>query len=107
MSQNNEQILRGIMRAPLTVPPSVSNPWGGRTVLASGDATVTVATAQAKADSIVLFNTQAHVDQASGSIVRNIEVKSINPGTNITFGTADGIAEIRDVTIMWMLIKTS
>lgn len=108
MSGRNEQLLGATLRAPLSAETSSAfNQFCGRTTLNSGDATVTVSTATVKADSVIQFAVQAHVDQASGSITRGIEVKTINPGNHFILGTADGIADIRDVTIMWNIIQSS
>lgn len=105
---SNEQLFAPILRGVLTTEAtSKVNQWAGRTVLASGDATVTVSTQAVAADSIIRYGVQAHVDQASGSITRGIEVKTISPGNFFTLGTADGIAEIRNVTVMWELVKAS
>lgn len=96
--------LTGVPTAAMSMS-GIVDPFVGRTNLASGSATVTVSTALVQSDSLILMGAQATTNQASG-FGQPIEVKSINPGVAIVFGTAEGVALARDTTIMWLLWRT-
>lgn len=86
--------------------PTASGPqqFAGRTALNSGSATVTVSTNVVEADSIILLTPQAHTNAVSGYLP--LDVRTISPGNFFTVGHADGAAKARDVTVMWMMIKS-
>lgn len=95
--------LRGPMRT--RTAPTEANPWAGRTVLASGSATVTVSTATVQSDSIITFSTEVGtlgVNSGAG-----IVVTSIADAVSFMFGRASGQAVAWDETIMWSLMRTS
>ena|SRR5581483_4838885 len=95
------------LRNPLTLlTNSLANypQFAGRTLLASGSATVEIVTSCVRSDSMILFGSQAPTNTASGK-AGFIEVKSINPGAAFSFGIADGNTMARDTTIMWLIFQ--
>jgi hypothetical protein len=99
-------LYRQLLRSPLYLPiQSATNQFAGRTVLGSGQATVTVSTTVVDSDSLILLSAEAATNQASG-FARAVEVKSISPGNFFAVGWADGVAAARNTTIAWVVFKT-
>lgn len=101
-----EQIFRGLLHGPLRVVNGAgASLYFGRTTLASGSATQIASTTLVDSDSLVLMGLEAPGTNVASGTFKGIEVKSINPGNAIVFGTPDGIAMARDTVISWMIIK--
>lgn len=105
-----EQLYRPHFRGQPTLQMSgalIRQAFCGRVDLPAGSATILVSTTLATSDALVLFGTQApastNVNSGQG---RGIEVKSLNPGVGIVFGTQDGAGLSRATTIMWLLART-
>jgi hypothetical protein len=96
--------LRGPMR---TITTGEENPWAGRTVLASGSATITVSTAAIQSDSIVRYGTLPSSLGVAANSGGTIVVSSIVDGVSFALARATGVAVPWDETVMWELVRTS
>lgn len=101
-----EQLWRALLRGPLrTKATSANNQWAGLTAVVSGAGTVVVSTTNVASDSIVLATVHGGATNTASGFNRAFEVKSINPGNAVIFGTPDGIGPDHAVTLHWMIIR--
>lgn len=106
--QPSERLSKPVFRAPPFIDVrSTANQIAGITTLASGSATVVCSTTMVKSDSLILFGRVGNANVASGTSLRNLEVKTITDSAAFTLGTDDGAAIPRDTLIHWMLLDTS
>ncbi len=96
--------LRGPMRTRTT---GEENPWAGRTVLASGSASVTVSTALIQSDSIVRYGTQPNSVGVAANSGGAVVVNSIVDSVSFAFARATGVAVPWDEAVMWEVLRTS
>jgi adenylosuccinate lyase len=80
--------------------------WAGRTLIASGSATVTVSTQSVKSDDLISYGVQIATAAASATNAA-VEVKTIVEGGYFTMGYSDNTAKLGDRTIMWEIVRTS
>ena len=104
-----ETLYKPTLRGPLRTrtAPTETNPWAGRTTLASGSATVTVSTAIVQSDSIIQFATEVGTVGVGANSGANVVVNSIVDAISFAFARATGIAVDWDETVMWQLLRTS
>jgi hypothetical protein len=101
------KLRRFLQHGPLyTSIRTASNAWSGRSLVASGTATLSIPTTVVNSDSLIFLSPQGTANVSSGQ-PRGFEVKSINPDVGFVMGTPDGAAVARDTTIMWNIFKTS
>tara|TARA_Y100000310_G_scaffold331599_1_gene405439 strand:- start:976 stop:1305 length:330 start_codon:yes stop_codon:yes gene_type:complete len=101
-----EQLCKPLLRGPIhTRTSQETNPWSGRTTVASGDTAQVVSTSVVNSDSIILFGLESNTRVNSGQ-GGNLEVSSIVSQTSFQFAYEDGVnTRPGDVIAMWTILK--
>ena len=108
MSIGIEQLFGPHLRGSfLTRTNQETNPWAGRTVLASGSTSVVVSTSLVNSDSIIRLATQVGSIDSAVQSAGHIVVNSIVSGVSFAFATALGVSVPFDNTVMWELVRTT